>query len=375
MNERELRVRLGYWLQGQRACQEPGWLEAVQEVPRHKLVPAGWCERRDGSRYRSEDVPPEEWVDTLCHDKTIVTREDEHGTPTSSSTMPSIVTLMLDFLHVQDGNEVLEIGTGAGYSTALLCHRLGSEHVTSIDNQPDLVRDASRRLAEIGYRPRLVAGHGRDGVQAGAPYDRVIGTCFTWPVPASWIEQARPGGRVVAVVPTGVVGLEVEEDGSASGYYHWGVFGFMPMLGHTLVTGKGASLPEDHERRRSWRRPPSVFGAGGETLPFTLLAHTLAAPFEYADYDHRTPAQVAEVDLCDVRDMSRARIVAGAAEVCEAGPRSLWDEVEELYDKWCALGAPARERFGLTVTPDGRHTLWLDDPESEPYWDATPRAG
>jgi hypothetical protein len=55
--------------------------------------------------------------------------------------------------------------------------------------------------------------------------------------------------------------------------------------------------------------------------------------------------------------------------VTQGGLRRLWDEVEDLYDLWSRLGAPNRERFGLTVTHDGRHVLWLDHPESEERWE------
>ena len=55
--------------------------------------------------------------------------------------------------------------------------------------------------------------------------------------------------------------------------------------------------------------------------------------------------------------------------VTQGGPRRLWDEVERLFDAWCALGAPNRDRFGLTVHPDGRHVLWLDDPDGEHHWE------
>lgn len=373
MNDHELRLRLGYWLQGMGACQEPGWLEAVQHVPRQALVPDGWFDGIDG-RVTSADLLAEEWLDTLYHDVTIVTREDDEGRPTSSSTKPSIVAAMLDFLHVEDRSDVLEIGTGTGYSTALLCHRLGSEHVTSIDNQADLIELARRRIAKIGYEPTLAHIHGADGYPARAPYDRVIGTVFTWPVPLKWVEQTRPGGRIVAVVPTGVVGLTIREDGSAAGRYHRGGFGFMPMRGHTRVylsEQESVGVLSQDGTGRAWRYPPDILAAGAD-LAFALLAHSTAAPYHYADWWVREPAGMV-VRIVDAADMSWVRIDAGSPQVLQGGPRRLWDEIEALYEQWCQLGAPARERFGLTVTPDGIHTLWLDDPNGDHRWEVTPR--
>lgn len=53
----------------------------------------------------------------------------------------------------------------------------------------------------------------------------------------------------------------------------------------------------------------------------------------------------------------------------QGGPRLMWDEIEDLFETWCRLGAPNREHLGLTVTADGRHTLWLDSPDSGQTWE------
>jgi protein-L-isoaspartate O-methyltransferase len=114
------------------------------------------------------------------------------------------------------GQTVLEIGTGSGYSTALLCERLGEENVTSVDVGSDMVELARRRLREAGYRPTLVCEDGFHGHRPRAPYDRVISTCKAGRIPTAWVEQARTGGVILAVLPeyldSGVVaghGVEV----------------------------------------------------------------------------------------------------------------------------------------------------------------------
>jgi len=76
--------------------------------------------------------------------------------PTSSSTMPSLMARMLEALDVHDGQRVLEIGTGTGYNAALLCYRLGSANVVSIDIDPGLVAAANEHLGSL--RPPGVAG-------------------------------------------------------------------------------------------------------------------------------------------------------------------------------------------------------------------------
>ncbi|RNL83233.1 hypothetical protein [Halostreptopolyspora alba] len=49
-------------------------------------------------------------------------------------------------------------------------------------------------------------------------------------------------------------------------------------------------------------------------------------------------------------------------EVIQYGQRNLWDEVEAAYLRWLDLGSPAAERFGLTVTAEGEHRVWVDEP-------------
>jgi protein-L-isoaspartate(D-aspartate) O-methyltransferase len=112
-----------------------------------------------------------------------------------------MVVRMLRLLDVQPGHRVLEIGTGSGYSTALLAELTGpTGSVLSIDFDPEMTERATRLLADAGYgHVVLVAADGREGWAAYAPFDRVIAwAAMTW-VPQAWCEQTRTGA--VLVVP------------------------------------------------------------------------------------------------------------------------------------------------------------------------------
>ena len=98
---------------------------------------------------------------------------------------------MLEALEVTDGCRVLEIGTGSGYNAALLCERLGSEHVTSVHIDPDLVALARERLAANGYTPTLAAD-GADGYPRSALYDRIIATCSVPAIPRRGWHRPHP---------------------------------------------------------------------------------------------------------------------------------------------------------------------------------------
>src|SRR5262249_17220674 len=142
---------------------------------------------------------------------------------TSSSTLPSLVLSMLEALDVVDGSRVLEIGTGSGYNAALLCERLGSERVTSLDIDPELVELAAERLAANGSPPPRAAADGVRGYPGRAPYDRIIATCGVPAIPPAWLAQAAPGAVILADLHGALGGtlvkLTVGADGVATGRF------------------------------------------------------------------------------------------------------------------------------------------------------------
>ncbi|MFI1170002.1 rRNA adenine N-6-methyltransferase family protein [Streptomyces melanogenes] len=78
------------------------------------------------------------------------------GSPTSSATLPSPVVRTLHAVGLRGGEKVLEIGTGTGYSTAILCHRLGDDYVISIEYDTSLAATAATHLTAAGYAPTSV---------------------------------------------------------------------------------------------------------------------------------------------------------------------------------------------------------------------------
>ncbi|MGH3865258.1 MAG: methyltransferase domain-containing protein [Pseudonocardiaceae bacterium] len=152
-------------------------------------------------RFDSQSVGNDGRCRLAYRDQTWVVRlagpHSQPGQPASSSIRPSLAARMLHELAVTENDHILEIGTGTGYLTALLCHRLGASNITSTDIDADLVDSAGRILAELGYTPTLATADGTHGYPDRAPYDRVLGTAAVEKVPQSWIDQTRPGGRIV----------------------------------------------------------------------------------------------------------------------------------------------------------------------------------
>lgn len=124
------------------------------------------------------------------------------GRPLPQTSNPAVITAMLRLLDVPPGARVLEIGTGSGYSTALLSHLAGpSGSVTSLDIDSSVVERARQLLSGHGVsNATIVAADGRNGYSLTAPFDRIIAWATTDQVPQAWVSQVIIGGLIVAPV-------------------------------------------------------------------------------------------------------------------------------------------------------------------------------
>ncbi|APU16615.1 MULTISPECIES: methyltransferase domain-containing protein [Actinoalloteichus] len=353
------------------------WRAAVESVPRHMFVPSFYV-RRDGRMVAVTAADPAtrtEWSEQVYANTALVTKigQDEAGGPPmflSSSSTPGLMTRMLEALDVRDGARVLEIGTGTGYHAALLCHRLGDEQVFSVDVEPDLVDTARARLAELGYRPTLVAGDGAAGLVAHAPFDRVIATCSVPAIPLPWVEQTRSGGVILADVRVGLaagnlVRLTRTAPDRAEGMFDAGQAAFME-LRHAPGAGERMSyarrsddLPVTRsvttlDPRTPWSNPVVWF----------LTALRIGGHYRlgYAGVDSRNGPDAVSITT---PDGSRAEItlavIDGEHIVAESGPVRLWQHLEHAHRQWEQAGRPSWPRLGLTVTTD-HQSVYVDEP-------------
>ncbi|GGV58488.1 SAM-dependent methyltransferase [Streptomyces spectabilis] len=371
--EEGLRHRLAERLARSGHLRTTPWREAVETVPRHEFLRGGFFEAAQGSMPTAwRPVMPDDprWLSRCYDDDSLVTQiagtigpRDIRGeimrSPTSSSTMPGLVVRMLEDLQVDDEQHVLEIGTGTGYSTSLLCHRLGDELVTSIEVDETVAIQARNSLGHVGYTPSLVVGDGLAGHKEGGPYDRLIATCGVLTLPTEWITQVRPGGLILATVcgwmySSELARLTVNDDGTATGTFLGGQISFMlarrqqpPLLG--LLP----DLDDGDERR-------TPVGPGLDDWNTRFVAQ-LAAPHAQKIGLTRDDGRTEQI-LIDVDAGAWAALYqdtpGGQWMVRQGGPERLWDAVENDVQRWQADGAPPLERFTITVGPSGQHITW-----------------
>ncbi|MFJ8105556.1 ATP-grasp peptide maturase system methyltransferase [Streptomyces sp. NPDC096132] len=352
---------------------EPAWRAAVEAVPRELFL--GDCLLRpSGSRWERvhrDRTGEEAWLRLVYQDTTWVTQVDGvsaadapgplDGRPTSSSTLPSLIVRMLELAGLRQGEKVLEIGTGTGYSTAILSHRLGDQHVHSVEYDARLAAVAADRIHAAGFFPNLVTGDGLDGHREAADYDAIVATCAVRHIPPAWLLQVRSGGTITTTISgwmlaSGLIRLTVHGDGTATGRFTGDRIGYM--------------LARPHERPPR----PTYFQRQGQTRPTRL------DPGVLDDWTGQFVAQLAApsaelmtttegVILVDVATGSQAwtEPADGGWQVHQHGPLRLWNAVEEALTAWQDAGSPPQSDFGMTVGVDGTQCVWVGTPDG-PSW-------
>jgi protein-L-isoaspartate(D-aspartate) O-methyltransferase len=139
---------------------------------------------------------PESMKDHAYEDRALPIGYDQ------SISQPYIVALMSELLGLRGTENVLEIGTGCGYQTAILGEL--AKEVYSVEIIPELAASSAQTLHELGYEnicTRL--GDGHKGWPEKAPFDAVIVTCSPDHVPQPLIDQLNEGGRLIIPVAIG----------------------------------------------------------------------------------------------------------------------------------------------------------------------------
>ncbi len=159
---------------------DPLVLDAMRHTPRAAFVPIACV----GQAYDDAPVPlPRHQV----------------------TSQPSLSAAMIEALCLDGRQNVLEVGTGYGYQTALLA-RLAAR-VISIEIWPDLAEQARRNLAAQGIRNvTVLTGDGTEGAPDYAPFDAIVVCAAFTGVPLPLAVQLRTGGRLVQ--PLGPGGAE-----------------------------------------------------------------------------------------------------------------------------------------------------------------------
>lgn len=144
---------------------------------------------------------------------------------------PYTVAFQSELLDVKRGSKILEIGTGSGYQTAVLC-QMGAK-MFSIERHKPLFESAKLFLAQNNYRAQLFFGDGFKGKKSFSPFDGIIVTCGAPYIPDELKNQLKIGGRLVIPVGEGEIQqMKLIERLGEENFKetNFGDFKFVPML-------------------------------------------------------------------------------------------------------------------------------------------------
>lgn len=181
-------------------------LEAIKKIPRHLFLNSSF-----------EDFAYQDKAFPIAAGQTI--------------SQPYTVAFQSQLLEVKKDQKILEIGTGSGYQTAVLCH-LGAK-VYSIERQNELFKITSLLLPKLGIRPKhLSFGDGYKGLPNYAPFDSIIVTAGAPIIPQPLMAQLKIGGRLV--IPLGekeqVMTMLIRKNETQFEKHEFGDFKFVPLL-------------------------------------------------------------------------------------------------------------------------------------------------
>lgn len=151
---------------------------------------------------------------------------------------PHMVTIICEILQLEEGMNVLEIGTGFGYNAAVVSEVMNKKgQVSSIERIESLAKIAKENLKRTGYNEviDIVIGDGTLGYEEKAPYDRIYGTASTPYISEHLKKQLKVGGKLLIPVgkypaPQDLI-LLIKESENKYKEENLGKVEFVPMIG------------------------------------------------------------------------------------------------------------------------------------------------
>lgn len=119
---------------------------------------------------------------------------------------PLTVAFMLELLQPKKSDKILDIGSGSGWTTALLAYIVGDGKIIAIDIIPELVEFGRNNVAKYNFVEKgvveFICGDGSKGLPKEAPFDKIHVAAAAAKIPEALLNQLKIGGRLV--IPVGI---------------------------------------------------------------------------------------------------------------------------------------------------------------------------
>lgn len=147
---------------------------------------------------------------------------------------PLVVAFMMELLEPKEGENILDIGSGSGWTTALLSEIVGKAgRVIAIEVVPELKEFGEKNISRYNFTEKgttlFVCADGSKGYEKEAPYDKILASASAQKLPEAWKKQLKIGGRIV--VPLGnSIWLFVKKNETVLEETEYPGFVFVPLI-------------------------------------------------------------------------------------------------------------------------------------------------
>lgn len=143
---------------------------------------------------------------------------------------PTTVAMMLEMLQPRKGQKILDIGSGSGWTTALLSYIVTDEgSVTGLERVGSLVEFGSKNLRKYGFKNSKIIQAGDALGIVGEKFDRILVSAAADEFPKELTKQLRVGGKLVVPVRNSIFEVTKKEDDELEAIEHYG-FTFVPLI-------------------------------------------------------------------------------------------------------------------------------------------------
>ena len=187
----------------------PGIIDAFKKIDRGDFLPESEKERA----YENIALP-------IGYEQTI--------------SQPLTIAFMFELLEPKSGEKILDIGSGSGWTVALLSEIVGnSGKVFGIERIPELAKFSKNNISKLNIKEsnaaEIVEGDGSEGYEKEAPYDKIISAAAAKEIPSAWKNQLKIGGLIVSPINHSIVRLEKKSANEFEKKEYFG-FNFVPLI-------------------------------------------------------------------------------------------------------------------------------------------------